>query len=223
MAKSKVLKELANNEITLDVALRRLLLICNDLNYIELSTWAEKELNGYSDNEDVPEYRNLGVGQLLYSGLRGTVGTHLKITNNPLPILWIPKEYIDLICNNYERRTIGVIIDRANGNSQYSADLTSLRSVINVGIAFTSIIHKFDSSHYAEIANKVSNILLKIFMKLDKEYGNLDELDVDTSGKTEEHIKAFEQQLIIEIGEIKVINIGDDNTFKNTDVGVETK
>ena len=60
-------------------------------------------------------------------------------------------------------------------------------------------------------------------MKLDKEYGNLDELDVDTSGKTKEHIKAFEQQLIIEIGEIKVINIGDDNTFKNTDVGVETK
>ena len=32
MAKSKVLKELANNEITLDVALKRLLLICNDLN-----------------------------------------------------------------------------------------------------------------------------------------------------------------------------------------------
>ena len=31
MAKSKILKELANNEITIDIALKRLLLICNDL------------------------------------------------------------------------------------------------------------------------------------------------------------------------------------------------
>jgi len=133
------------------------------------------------------------------------------------------KGFMDFVCTNYERSTIGNIVDRAKSDSRYSADLTSLAGMINVGIAFTSITQQFDPSHYTEIVNKVSNILLKIFMKLDKEYGNLDELDVDTSGKTEEHIKAFEQQLVIEIGEIKVINIGDDNTFKNTDVGVEVK
>jgi len=223
MAKSKVLKELANNEITLDVALKRLLLICNDLNYTELFSWAEKELNGYSSDEAVPEYRNIGIGQIRYSGIKGSMSSHLKLTNQPFPIQWIPKGFMDFVCTNYERSTIGNIVDRAKSDSRYSADLTSLAGMINVGIAFTSITQQFDPSHYTEIVNKVSNILLKIFMKLDKEYGNLDELDVDTSGKTEEHIKAFEQQLVIEIGEIKVINIGDDNTFKNTDVGVEVK
>lgn len=223
MAKSKVLKELANNDIALDVALKRLLLICNDLNYTELFSWAEKELNGYSSDEAIPEYRNLGIGQIRYSGIKGSMSSHLKLTNQPFPIQWIPKSFMDFVCTNYERSTIGNIVDRAKSDSRYSADLTSLASMINVGIAFTSITQQFDPSHYTEIVNKVSNILLKIFMKLDKEYGNLDELDVDTSGKTEEHIKAFEQQLVIEIGEIKVINIGDDNTFKNTDVGIETK
>ena len=66
-AKCKILKELANNEIALDVAFKRLLLICNDLNYTEIFAWAEKELNGYGVEEPVPEYRNLGVGKLLYS------------------------------------------------------------------------------------------------------------------------------------------------------------
>lgn len=58
MAKSKILKELANNEVPLDVALKRLLIICDDLDYKELFSWAEKELNGYFGEESVPEYRN---------------------------------------------------------------------------------------------------------------------------------------------------------------------
>ena len=70
-----------------------------------------------------------------------------------------------------------------------------------------------------EIANKVSNILFKIFMKLDKEYGNLDDLDVDAAGKSEETITAFEKTLVIEIGELNFVNIGNDNTIKNSSIG----
>ena len=58
MAKSKILKELANNEVPLDVALKRLLIICDDLDYKELFSWAEKELNGNVvdvDYQDVSE------------------------------------------------------------------------------------------------------------------------------------------------------------------------
>ncbi len=223
MAKSKILKELANNEITIDIALKRLLLICNDLNYTEVFTWAEKELNGYSSEEPVPEYRNLGIGKIRYSGLKGTMSSCLKLSNQPMPVQWIPKEFMDLICNNYERCTIANIIERAKSNNIFSADLTSLAGVISVGISFTSISQTFDSTIYMEIANKVSNILFKIFMKLDKEYGNLDDLDIDTHGKSSEVIADFEKSLVIEIGELKMINIGNDNTIKSSKIGeVET-
>ena len=222
MAKSKILKELANNEVPLDVALKRLLLICDDLGYKELFSWAEKELNGYFGEESVPEYRNIGMGQILYSGLKGSMISHLKLTNQPFPIQWIPSKFMDYVCNNYERSTIANIVERAKTTtSTYSVDLTSIAGFVEVGIAFTSITQKFDSSSYAEIVNKLSNILLKIFMKLDKEYGNLDELDIDVSGKEKAQIISFERQLIVEIGEINFISIGDGNTIKNSKVGMD--
>lgn len=221
MAKSKILKELANNEVPLDVALKRLLIICDDLDYKELFSWAEKELNGYFGEESVPEYRNIGMGQILYSGLKGSMVSHLKLTNQPFPIQWMPSKFMDYVCNNYERSTIANIVERAKTTSTYSVDLTSLAGFIQVGIAFTSITQKFDSSSYAEIVNKLSNILLKIFMKLDKEYGNLDELDIDVSGKEKAQIISFEKQLIVEIGEINFISIGDGNTIKNSNIGAD--
>ncbi len=221
MAKSKILKELANNEVSLDVALKRLLLICDDLDYKELFSWAEKELNGYFGEESVPEYRNIGMGQILYSGIKGSMMSHLKLTNQPFPIQWIPSKFMEYVCNNYERSTIANIVARAKTTAAYSVDLTSLAGSIQVGIAFTSITQRFDSSSYAEIVNKLSNILFKIFMKLDKEYGNLDELDIDVSGKEKAQIISFEKQLIVEIGEINFISIGDGNTIKNSKIGVD--
>ena len=47
MAKSKIIKELANNDISLEVALNRLMIIASDIENEELSQWAERELNGY--------------------------------------------------------------------------------------------------------------------------------------------------------------------------------
>lgn len=53
MAKSKILKEVANNEISVEIALRRLYIIASDLEDDALITWIDKELNGYSEEEKV--------------------------------------------------------------------------------------------------------------------------------------------------------------------------
>lgn len=57
MAKSKIIKELANNGILFEVAINRLLIIASDINNKELAQWAEKELNGYSSKDVIPPYR----------------------------------------------------------------------------------------------------------------------------------------------------------------------
>ncbi len=50
MAKSRIIKELANNEISLEVAFNRLLIIASDIENEELINWATNELNGYSSS-----------------------------------------------------------------------------------------------------------------------------------------------------------------------------
>lgn len=44
MAKSKIIKDLANNQISIEVALQRLMIIASDLDNEELLAWAEAEL-----------------------------------------------------------------------------------------------------------------------------------------------------------------------------------
>ena len=82
MAKSKILKQLANNEITLEVALSRLMVIASDINNDALSAWAEMELNGYTEFSSLPSYRKIVSNNISYSGLKGV----LKIKNASLPI-----------------------------------------------------------------------------------------------------------------------------------------
>lgn len=69
MAKSKILKELANNEITIDVALSRLLIISRDIDNSELLLWANNELTGYKRKEELPEYRKVRSNLFTYSGI----------------------------------------------------------------------------------------------------------------------------------------------------------
>ena len=57
MAKSKIIKELANSSIDTATALKRLKILLLNLNKPELNNWVNSELNGYKNADDVPEYR----------------------------------------------------------------------------------------------------------------------------------------------------------------------
>ena len=219
MAKSKILIQLVNNEIALDVALKRLMLICGDLNYEEIYTWAEKELDGYSKDDKIPEYRNLGIGHIVFSGLRGNFYNHIKYTEASMPIHWFPNECKELIVQNFDRSPIQNIIEKSKSSHIFSRDLTDLASYIKVDIAFSSIIQKIDAFSFGEIANKVSNILFKIFKKLDSEYGNLDSLDIDISNKEKNEMINIEKVLLSYVNEMKYIQMGDNNEIKDSNIG----
>ena len=219
MAKSKIIKELANNEIPIDVALKRLLIICSDLNYKDVIDWVECELNGYTLDIPIPEYRNLGFGHMLYTGIKGNMLNHIQLTNQPFPEFWIPKDYRDQIYNVYERDTIANVIKKANASETLSIDRTYLIPLINVGIGFISLSQNYDNTRFSEIVNKVGNTVLKIFLELDKKFGCLDNLDIDTSNQNPNEIKQLEKQLLLYIGEMKVINIGDNNEITKSNIG----
>ena len=95
MAKSTIIKELANNQISMEVALQRLMIIASDLENEELSAWAEAELHGYSQSDTLPEYRNIRSIHFLYSGINGS----FKVTNCPFTFTSILEEKLSNIYN----------------------------------------------------------------------------------------------------------------------------
>lgn len=184
MAKSKIIKELVNEEITIEKALKRILLLANDIENEDLKMWVEKELNGYESGDDIPEYRIINSMNLIYSGINGG----FQVTRSPLPMTYLSSESYDSIKAIKIFEPIGSIQDKANNKEgTLQMDRTYLAGEIYnntfdglIGIQCMSISQVFDRSQFANIIKKVNLKALNILMRLEKEFGNLDELDIET-------------------------------------------
>ena len=179
MAKSRILKELANNEVTLEVALKRLMVIANDISNTELKNWASRELRGYGDNDELPSYRRIASGNLVYSGING----NFQVTKVPLSYAAFPSEYQDMLLRPLEVKDSIAKIEIAASNKEAVA--TNLSWLANIlyeiqGIQAFSIYNLYYPMQFKGILDYLATSLLEIYIVLDKELGNLDELDIRT-------------------------------------------
>jgi hypothetical protein len=216
MAKSKVIKELANNEISLEVALNRLLIIASDIENDELAQWAENELNGYSDTSELPSYRIIKNSRFIYSGING----RFKVENAPLPLAEMMGVKSDeLTFNVFDG--VRALSELVTGNYEYGRDLTAMAGTIHAqtGIYCTSIRQIAPSNAIENIISSIKSKLLKVLIKLDKEYGCLDKLDIDITQKTPEEVRAINTIINNYIFEDRSIKIGDKNRIESTDIG----
>lgn len=216
MAKSKILKEIVNNEISIEVALKRLYVIANDLEDSDLITWVEKELYGYDDKDAVPDYRNIGCGTILYSGIKGTMMCNMQINDCPFPFQAVPKTFQKMLIDNFRRESIATIEKEADSTKIFSNNLSDIIPYIDVGVAITKLYRTYPQDVFKEIVNKVSSILLKIFTKLDKTVKNLDEIDIgDIEKDKENQLKTYIQKVVFEDNSI---HIGDGNKIEKSHI-----
>lgn len=215
MAKSKIIKELANNEISLDVALNRLLIIASDIENEELANWAQNELDGYASTANLPAYRQIQNVRYVYSGINGSY----KVDNAPLPFL----EIMGFDKNEYPFK----IVDSVNALStltsekyQYGRDLTAMAGAIleKTGIYCTSIRQLVPHNAIENLLSSIKSKLLRVLIKLDKEYGCLDNLDIDISQKKPEEVQKINSTVINYIFEDRSIKIGDKNRIEGTEI-----
>ena len=68
------------------------------------------------------------------------------------------------------------------------------------------------------IFSKVESILLDILFYLEKQFGNLDELDIDTDSKNEEELKEIIQHIQVIIYNDHKVSVGDNNKIKDSTV-----
>lgn len=223
MAKSKIIKELANNEISLEVAINRLLIIASDINNQELAQWAEKELNGYSSTDEIPSYRLVENTMFLYSGING----RMQVTNIPLPLkeLFKGKDLEILKVNIFDGlKTIEGIINN-DTDDRYGRDFTWAAPMIYkmTGIQCFSITQIVSETALENTLNTVKTILLKVLIQLDKSYGCLDDLDIDITGKTHEEVTEINTTINNYIFTDNSVRIGDKNRIEDTGILTEGK
>ena len=218
MAKSNIIKELANGKISIETALNRLLIIAYDIENEKLAVWVEHELNGYSDDEDLPQYRKVVCPDIVFTGFRGS----MKYTDAPLPIYNIfskeeDKDYLEHIVNLRIQDSIkaleAVLKDQS---SNYFRDLTSMSSNIlkRTMINCVSIRQRVAVNVLGNIISTLRTKMIKAMLELEKEYGNLDKLDIDTSSKTKQERESINTTVINYIYNDSSITIGNDNKFK---------
>lgn len=218
MAKSKIIKELANNEITMEVALNRLLIIASDLNNDELADWAATELHGYSKDMEIPSYRKKKSMHFVYSGINGG----FQVSNLPFTYYNIiaehDKDAFDVPIMD-SITTLQDFLDNSNSQS-YCRDFTYLSGTVyeKTGITCTSIRQQVPLNLLQNILSEIKTRLLKILIRLDKEYGNLDDLDVDVTDKTPEEIAAINKIVNNYIYVDNSIEVGDKNKINRTKI-----
>ena len=91
MAKSKIIKDLANGEVDTMTALKRAKVLISELQDNELLNWINQEISGYLIEATLPDYR-IDEGNLLGSYLKGSMAAHMKYSNVSLPLGKMPDD-----------------------------------------------------------------------------------------------------------------------------------
>ncbi len=85
------LDELINDAVSLERSLYRALLRAKQNDNKPLQTWIKNELNGYAEDDDIPEYRKITSLDFQYSGLN----LRMQVNKVPLPAGLIRDELMD--------------------------------------------------------------------------------------------------------------------------------
>lgn len=206
MVKSQLIKDITTNQISLEEGLQRLLIITDSLENKPLKDWILNELNGYGDVESLPDYRK-NIGCITkYSGLNG----QFQITNHPLPSTFLPKDLRDLVKTAHARESIKTVERIIENNETVGSDLTDLAAIIykETGVQCYMITKKHSLISYEGIRSNIKNKLITILLDLEKNFGVLDSMDIDTQSITKEKAEELNRQLnnIFYDGKSEVIN-----------------
>ena len=222
MPKSQIIKGIAADEISLDSALMRLLVIASDIDNSDISLWSERELRGYENDATLPQYRRSSSDIFNYTGINGT----FQVTNSPLPLQHIlTQEELDKgsILNIFICDGIKTVEDIAKSKKTLQRDLTQVSGLVaeRCGIRCTSITQLIPCFAYEIVVNNVKTLVLKIFLELEKTYGCLDSLDIIPNPAQQDKAKNTAEIIYNFIHNNHSITIGNENKISDSKIFTE--
>ncbi len=211
MAKSQIIKDIANGVLTLPGALNRALVIAHDLKNTKLEKWIKNELYGYDDVQIIPEYRKL-LGNLKIS----YGNSFQKVLNQPIGSSVLPDEYNDAdIYKCWD--SISSIEQFATKEGSSTISLVGLIPFLKTKkdpyIGIFDFVLEIPSSAFKRVIDCVSRELMEILLRIDDEVGNIDDLDVNATPKQQ---KELNKDINVYIDSF--ISVGDNNDLSKTNI-----
>ncbi len=217
--RSKIIKDLIMDSITVLQAMQSLDLMLEDIDDKGIKNWVDNEINGYQKDDDIPNYRKANT--MLIGNIQVGYAIHNHI-NIPLS----DSKAIEAFTKLEIRDPISTIIQMSKAESE--SETNSLMLEANIALVnhyqqtngdVISAHRKLSIYAYTNILGMIKNKLLEIFKVLEKNYGNLDELYIDfsDSSKKDEIVK----ELVAIVYNDNSIKIGNNNQFKDSVVGDE--
>lgn len=232
MAKSKIIKELANGEVDTITALKRAKVLVSDLNNTEVLKWLDYEISGYPEDTAVPSYRKTH-GSLMGSYFKGSMASHMTWTNVSLPLGKMPDETKEILLSVVFQEGVESLKNLAKNSQVAGTEISK-----SIPADFFPAIATYNNDPYmmitsarvvvgehiiSNIFSVIENKLLDMFMILEKEFGCLDELDIDTTTKSEGEIEAINNRILVLVFNDNSVTIGNGNKIKDTTIASKIK
>ncbi|WP_117170582.1 hypothetical protein [Paraliobacillus sediminis] len=220
MARSKLLGDVLDPSVNIENILFRLKVILSDLNNSYIDRWIRGELEGYKEVDELPEYRKTeGV-------VMGTffVNNSVKYTNSNVPLeILIDSQKIKGIKTLHFHDSINSIQEHVNrdDNSTFEKIIPTAfcHHISSYSLQIGSMKVKASHTVFSGIISSVKSKLVEIIMELEKQFDNIDDLDI--SPQLDSH-KVDTKEVTYNIEKIifgDPISIGDGNRIEKSDIG----
>ena len=238
MAKSRIIKELVSEKITVLQALDRMLVIAMEIGDEALLKWMHQEKDGYKV-EDVPEYRKISmrpVGTFQFYNM----GTMTTCKNQNLATIGVPDEIMQYINNHALKDSIASILDLIETIDKGGMAGTAIKPEWfhmfeeGTNIHLLSAMLVISKTDLIRVIDATKTRMIEVLTILEKNFGCLDEVDIDIRDYDSNEIALLREELlkiingkptantyIITKSKIKGSNLGENNTIdKDTSVEV---
>lgn len=225
MAKSRIIKELANGEVSLYTALKRVKVLLQEFDNEGLLRWVNCELVGYPTEADLPDYRLLH-GQLKGTYFKGSLANNITYRDVPISLGNMDKEKRDFLLRlPFYDGVEGLakliqVADKGEINAPVAAEWYPIIAHANndryMNIATARVVGSVQMVQ--NILSVVESRLLDILRYLEKQFGCLDELDIDVDAKGEATKNEIIQHIYFLVYNDNRVSIGDNNRLKNVDI-----
>lgn len=216
MSRSKIIKDLATGKVDMFTAMKILKILLLDFPKPEIEKWVNCELNGYLKTDHLPNYRkfNGDIKADFFVGYTHFTGTRIPINQFPVDIR---KSLVE--CTIYD--SLSSILSIKDMKEHHFAKIIQpeFYKALSKGTTIDSITSAMvyaPNTAPTEILATVENRLLDIFCLLEKEFGNLDELDIDLASKSSEQIEDIGIKIVNIISVDNSVSVGNDNNISDS-------
>lgn len=199
----------------IDTGLQNLIAILYCLDDEGLINWAKKELEGYNTYDELPQYRKL-KGRVMASFFVG----YAQYSKRQFGIAHLDKEIQEKLLSINIYNSISTLVEMKKSEDSIGKPIPpEFYSILqlNSNSHITSASVDIDLSNINDIISKVKTKILETLLFLEKEFGDLDGLDIDISIKKPEELRSIINHIEIKLYD-NSISIGDNNKIKNSNI-----